>query len=257
MRWPCSPSGPGSRRSGRVQAVEVAQGQDLAVDRVEPLQRRPDHRAALGPREGRPGPGLGIDQVLGQGARGVVRPGHVAVGVASGPSASRTRSMSRSRTWRIDPGVEVPRSRAPGLPPRPARRKASWTTPSGSIRAASFGRPAGRSSPAAAGAAARRPGQDRLPRQGRTGSVPNRRHAQVLGLRRPHVPGLDYAENAMRSLTRNPRHQGLRVARAWAQENEWMHPKISGGERQFQGCPFVSAETASTAEKVQTRMALA
>ena len=104
---------------GEVQAIEVAQGQDLAVDWVEPLQRRPHHLGALGTRQGRGGPGLGIDQVLGQRHGESVRPGDVTGDVVLRAESSADQLDEPVEHLAIDPGIEVGRFRARRLPPRP------------------------------------------------------------------------------------------------------------------------------------------
>ena len=65
------------------------------------------------------GPGLGIDQMLGQGRRGAVRPGDVTIHVVLRPHRSADQLDEPVEHLAVDPGIEVVRLGIERLPPRP------------------------------------------------------------------------------------------------------------------------------------------
>src|SRR5208283_878583 len=104
---------------GKVQAVEVAQGQDLAVDGIELRERCAYHLATFGAGQRRIGPRLGIDQVLGQRHHGAVRPGDVAIHVVLRPQRPADHLPETVENLPVNPGIEVVRLGRERLPPWP------------------------------------------------------------------------------------------------------------------------------------------
>ena len=110
---------------GEVQAVEIAQGQDLAVDGVEPLQRRPHNLARSARDRAVAGP---VWESTRCSARGAADPSGQATSRStsrSGPKRDADQLDEPVEHLAIDPGIEVRRFRVQFLPARPARRYAS------------------------------------------------------------------------------------------------------------------------------------